>query len=94
MKKFLKWFGISVGSLLSIWKEGDFIKVLRTGVTPASRQLDPAQMPWEHYKYFSDDEMKAIFLYLNPCRNWKQSSRRQIYQNEHGLGDAVSSRPV
>jgi hypothetical protein len=21
-------------------------------------------MPWEHYKYFSDDEMKAIFLYL------------------------------
>ena len=48
---------------MSVWKEADFIKALRTGVAP-TRQLDPKQMPWEHYKNFSDDELKAVFLYL------------------------------
>jgi mono/diheme cytochrome c family protein len=55
---------LTPGGELILWKEEDFIKALRTGVIPTGRQLDPAQMPWEHYKYFSDDEMKAIFLYL------------------------------
>lgn len=55
---------LTPGGELSIWKEEDFINTLRTGVTPTGRQLDPAQMPWEHYRNFSDDEMKAIFLYL------------------------------
>jgi mono/diheme cytochrome c family protein len=54
---------LTPGGELSVWKEEDFIKALRTGVAPA-RQLDPAQMPWEHYRNFSDDELKAIFLYL------------------------------
>jgi mono/diheme cytochrome c family protein len=55
---------LTPGGELSVWQEADFIKAVRTGVTPAGHQLDPVQMPWEHYKNFSDDELKAIFLYL------------------------------
>jgi mono/diheme cytochrome c family protein len=55
---------LTPGGELSIWKEADFINTLRTGVTPTGHPLDPAQMPWEHYKNLSDDELKAVFLYL------------------------------
>jgi mono/diheme cytochrome c family protein len=55
---------LTPGGELSVWKEADFIKAIRTGVTPTGHPLDPAQMPWEHYKNLSDDELKAVFLYL------------------------------
>ncbi len=56
---------LTSGGELIAWKEDDFIKAIRTGLTPTNRQLDPAQMPWEHFKYFSDDELKAIWAYLD-----------------------------
>ncbi len=56
---------LTVGGELVAWTEEDFINAIRTGLTPTNRQLDPAQMPWGHYKYFSDDELKAIWVYLN-----------------------------
>ena len=56
---------LTAGGELVAWKEADFIKAIRTGLTPTNRQLDPAQMPWEHYKNFSDDELKAIWAYLD-----------------------------
>jgi len=56
---------LTSGGELVAWAEEDFINAIRTGLTPTNRQLDPAQMPWEHYKYFSDDELKAIWVYLN-----------------------------
>jgi mono/diheme cytochrome c family protein len=55
---------LTPGGELSVWQEVDFFKAVRTGVTPTGHQLDPVQMPWEHYKNFSDDELKAVFLYL------------------------------
>ena len=55
---------LTPGGEPSVWQEADFIKTVRTGVTPAGHPLDPAQMPWEHYKNLSDDELKAVFLYL------------------------------
>ena len=33
-------------------------------MTPSGHQLDPEFMPWENYKVFYDDELKAIWLYL------------------------------
>ncbi|MFN8383125.1 MAG: c-type cytochrome [Anaerolineales bacterium] len=56
---------LTAGGELVAWKEADFIKAIRTGLTPTNRQLDPAQMPWEHFKNFSDDELKAIWAYLD-----------------------------
>ena len=49
---------------LASWSEADFIKTIRTGVTPAGKQLDPMEMPWPGYSRFSDDDLKAIYLYL------------------------------
>ncbi|MFN8410817.1 MAG: c-type cytochrome [Anaerolineales bacterium] len=56
---------LTPGGELVAWTEDDFIKAIRTGETLSGHQLDPAQMPWEHYKNFSDDELKAIWAYLH-----------------------------
>jgi len=55
---------LTPGGELIAWSEADFIKAIRTGVTLSGHPLDPRQMPWEHYKNFSDDELKAIWAYL------------------------------
>jgi mono/diheme cytochrome c family protein len=46
------------------WTEEQFINTLKTGSTPEGKQLDPGEMPWVAFKNYSDDEMKAIFMYL------------------------------
>ena len=55
---------LTPGGDLIKWQEADFVKAIRTGVKPDGKKLDPKQMPWEHFKNFSDDEIKAIFIYL------------------------------
>jgi mono/diheme cytochrome c family protein len=55
---------LTPGGDLIKWQEADFMKAIRTGVKPDGKKLDPKQMPWEHFKNFSDDEIKAIFIYL------------------------------
>lgn len=45
------------------WTEGDFRKVLRTGVRPNGRVLS-AVMPWPYAGKMTDDEIRAIWLYL------------------------------
>ncbi len=55
---------ITPGGELVAWQEADFINAIRTGVAKSGHKLDPEQMPWEHYKNFSDDELKAMFMYL------------------------------
>jgi hypothetical protein len=40
------------------------VAVLRTGKLIGGRQLDPAHMPWPAYVHFTDDEIKALWLYL------------------------------
>jgi mono/diheme cytochrome c family protein len=49
---------------LGRWSEADFIRVMRTGVTPDGRQLDPELMRWDVLGQLSDEELKAIWLYL------------------------------
>jgi mono/diheme cytochrome c family protein len=55
---------LTPGGDLIKWQEVDFMKAIRTGVKPDGKKLDPKQMPWEHFKNFSDNEIKAIFIYL------------------------------
>lgn len=47
------------------WSEGDFVKALRTGVTLSGRRLDPEFMPWDSFANLTDDELKAIWLFLS-----------------------------
>ncbi len=51
------------GGNLSDWTEQDFLTVMRTGVTPGGRHLN-GYMPWPYIGKMSDDELKAVWLYL------------------------------
>ena len=55
---------ITPAGVLSVWTESDFISTIRTGVTPGRNKLDEEDMPWKRFGLMSDDELKAIWLYL------------------------------
>jgi hypothetical protein len=56
---------LTPGGELAGWDQADFVTSIREGKTPSGRQLDPAEMPWEHYRYLADDELEALWVYLN-----------------------------
>jgi mono/diheme cytochrome c family protein len=49
---------------LAGWSFEDFKTALRTGVTPAGRELRAEFMPWPTIGKMTDDELEAIWLYL------------------------------
>lgn len=55
---------ITPGGELAEWSEEEFIQTMRTGVSPHGHELDPEYMPWEAFSKMSDDELKAIWMYL------------------------------
>ncbi len=55
---------LTPGGVLAIWTADDFIETMRTGVTPYGRQLDSNFMPWKEYGRMMDDDLEALFLYL------------------------------
>ncbi len=46
------------------WTYEQFDTVLRRGVRPDGRELDPAKMPWGVYQAMTDTESQAIWAYL------------------------------
>jgi mono/diheme cytochrome c family protein len=48
---------------ISKWKEAEFINALRTGTTPSGRTMSDF-MPWKEFSPLTDDELKAIWVYL------------------------------
>jgi len=65
---------LTPGGELAFWTEDQFINTLRTGVTPSGHKLDPEFMPWVVTQKFYDDELKAIWLYLQSLPKLKQYS--------------------
>ena len=55
---------LTPGGELGFWTEEQFINTIRTGVTPGGHQLNPEYMPWQSYSQMYDDELKAIWAYL------------------------------
>lgn len=55
---------LTPGGQLANWTEEDFIQTLRTGVAPDGKRLNGEEMPWLTFSRFTDQEMKAIWLYL------------------------------
>ncbi|HSB03046.1 MAG TPA: cytochrome c [Anaerolineales bacterium] len=55
---------LGAGSSLPSWTEADFIHTIRTGATPDGRELRLRYMPWTSYRFMSDDEIKAVWVYL------------------------------
>lgn len=55
---------LTPGGELAAWTEGQFYTAIKTGMTPGGHQLDPEFMPWNYYRNFYDEELQAIWLYL------------------------------
>lgn len=68
-----KWISpnLTPGGELGFWTEEQFISTLRTGVTPSGHELNE-NMPWQGYRKFYDDELKAIWLYLQSLPKLEQ----------------------
>ena len=49
---------------LPYWDKEGFVNIMRSGVTRHGRQIDPQYMPWTSYKYATDEELAAIWAYL------------------------------
>lgn len=54
---------LTPGGELIGWDEADFFTAMRDGRTPSGRQLSDA-MPWKGLGNLTDDELRAIWLYL------------------------------
>jgi len=54
---------LTPGGDLASWTEQDFLTALHTGATPSGYNLN-TNMPWKEYGKMTDDDLKAIFLYL------------------------------
>jgi len=55
---------LTAGGETGFWKEDDFINTIRTGTTPSGHMLNPEHMPWKEFRNMTDDELKAIWMYL------------------------------
>ena len=63
---------LTPGGELGFWTEDQFIATIRTGVTPSGHELDNEFMSWKDYRNFYDDELKAIWLYLQSLPKLEQ----------------------
>ncbi len=55
---------LTPGGELLVWDEADFLNFMRTGVTPTGREVDPMIMPWNEFGNATDEDLRAIFMYL------------------------------
>jgi len=55
---------LTPGGEVGFWSEDQFVNTIRTGVTPGGHELDNDFMAWKNYRNMTDDELKAIFVYL------------------------------
>lgn len=49
---------------LKDWSEPQFITAVRTGKLPDGRQLNNDYMPWQSFAQLTDNELKALWLYI------------------------------
>ncbi len=55
---------LTPGGELRAWSEADFLTTLHTGVTPSGTHLPDRFMPWMHKGQMTDEELKAVWAYL------------------------------
>lgn len=55
---------LTPGGPLASWTAQDFIKALRTGIKPDGTEMNPEMMPWRSVGQMTDDELKAVWIYL------------------------------
>lgn len=55
---------LTPGGELAGWTEEDFFTLMRSGIHPTGRKIDPL-MPWQSFRNMTDSELKAIWVFLN-----------------------------
>jgi mono/diheme cytochrome c family protein len=55
---------LTPGGQLADWSEQDFIQTMRTGVAPDGEKLEDEEMPWRSLRHYSDEQLKAMWLYF------------------------------
>lgn len=60
---------------LAGWSEQDFVRAMREGTTPDGATLDRRQMPWPDLSRMTDDELGAIYLYLQTVPHVDEGNR-------------------
>jgi mono/diheme cytochrome c family protein len=57
--------GPNLPALVGTWTTDGFVTMMRTGVNPYGRAIDPDQMPWDLYnRAFTDKELQAVYAYI------------------------------
>jgi len=49
---------------LGNWDQADFAQLLRQGQRPDGTAVDPTKMPWPAFQYYTDDELTALWVFL------------------------------
>ena len=62
------------------WTEAQFIRAMRTGITPDGRVLDP-QMPWEAFQKITDRDLKSLWAYLKTIKPIKNQAPAGVPAN-------------
>jgi len=63
---------LTPGGELAFWSEQEFFTTIRSGQTPSGRQLTE-DMPWKHYSQMTDEELSAIWLFLQSLPKLEQA---------------------
>jgi len=66
---------LTPGGELHFWSEAQFIATLRTGLTPSGHLLKKV-MPWKFFGQMTDEELKAVWLYLQSLPALEQGESR------------------
>ena len=59
------------------WTEAEFIRSMRTGITPDGRVLD-AQMPWHAFQKITDRDLKSLWAYLKTVKPIKHTPPENV----------------
>lgn len=51
------------GGRLPTWEEEGFIEIIHNG-KKHGRSINPDYMPWKSYRHMTEDELRAVYLYL------------------------------
>lgn len=65
---------ITVGGVIKGWSEAEFLSTIRTGVDRSGHPLNE-EMPWRRYAGMSDDDLRAIWAFLQSMPARESGSR-------------------